>query len=133
MLVKPGRRAGQKAERNDHRVGRQNVLGPRDWLRNPSAARIGFAESRLDELYTFNTVRAHNLNGLAVEEKLNSLFLAVLVVAPGAGHVVLIAPVRAGHGLGTLPDRRTIAVHSRVTATQHNHTLAAHADQALRA
>src|SRR5262249_21085828 len=46
-------------------------------------------------------------------------------------HVPLVAAIGAGYGLGSLADGRTIAVHTRITATEHYNTFATHADQAL--
>src|SRR6185312_7276105 len=102
VAVEPRRRARQEAKCDDHGIGGDDLLRAGNGLRNAAAARIGRAEARLDELHTLDLLGADDLDGLPVEEKLDALFLAVLVITPRARHVVLVAAVRAGDGLRAL-------------------------------
>src|SRR5262249_3254175 len=129
MPVEPLRGAGEKAERDDHRVGRHNLLRPGNRLRHAAPAGVGFPEARLDELDPFDPLGADDLDRLTVEEELDALFLAVLVVAPGTRHVALVTTIGAGNGFRTLANGGAIAVHAGIAAAQHYDTLAAHADQ----
>src|SRR4029077_3804731 len=101
-------------------------------LRYAPAARIGRAERSLHELHPLHALRAHDLDRLSVEEELHAFLAAVAVVAPGAGHVVLVAPIGAGDALRPLPDRGAIAVHGGIAATQHEDPQPAHADEGVR-
>ena len=64
-------------------------------------------------LHALDAVVADDLDRLAVEEERDALLLAVLVVAARARHVVLVAPVGAGHAGRALADRGAVAVHRR--------------------
>src|SRR5205085_10338519 len=66
---------------------------------------------------------------LSVEDKLDALLAAVLVVPPRAGHVALVAAVGAGHRLRALADRGAVAIHGGVPAPEHDDSLAAQADE----
>src|SRR5688572_16984112 len=104
----------QKTECNDHHIRGHHLLGSRNGFRNAPATRSRRTETRLHQLHAFHPIGAHDLDGLAIEEELHALFLAVLVVAARAGHVLLVAAVGTGDRLRALADRGAIAVHSGI-------------------
>ena len=91
----------------------------------------GRSQARLDHLHALDFAVAEDLDRLAIEQEFDALFLAVLVVAARAGHVLLIAPVGAGDTLRALADRGAIAIHAGIAAAQHHDALAAQVDEAL--
>src|SRR5579871_3450224 len=105
MAGEPVRGARQEAERNDDRIGWHDMLRAGDGLGYAASARIRGTQRRLYEFHSLHPFGSDDLDGLTVEEKLHAFFLAVLVVAPRAGHVAFVAPVGAGHRLGSLADR----------------------------
>src|SRR6185437_3902405 len=95
-------------------VGLDGLLGPRHDLRHAAAARSRCPQAGLDQFHALHAVGADDFDGLLVEQEGDALFLAVLVVAPRAGHVVLVAPIGAGDAARALADRGPVAVHARV-------------------
>src|SRR5579872_4254710 len=124
-------RARQKSESDDHRIRRHDLLRSGHRNRHAPAPRIGRAEPRLDELDALDALASHDLDRLAVEEELDALLAAVLVVASRARHVALIAPVSAGDRLRPLAHRGAVAIHRRIATPQHDDALARHADEGV--
>ena len=71
---------------------------------------------------------ADDLDGLAVEQKLDALFPAVRNFAPGTRHVDFVPAIRAADACRTLPDCRTVAVHAGIPAAENHDVLALEAD-----
>src|SRR5690606_7819514 len=113
-LLEPVGGARPEAERDDHGVGRQHLLGAGHHLGAPPTTRTGRPEPRLHHLDAFHLVLAHDLDGLAVEEEAHALFLAVHHLATRPRHVFLVAPIDASHALRALADGRAVAVHAGV-------------------
>ncbi|MNV81697.1 hypothetical protein D3C71_1753760 [compost metagenome] len=65
---------------------------------------------------------------LQVEFEINPFLTRVFHFTLGAWHVGFITTVGADNLGGALTDRGAYAVHGGVTTTQHDHTLAFHAD-----
>src|SRR5690606_23911919 len=101
----------------------------RDFLGNAPALGIGLAHAGLHELDTPHlAVLTHDFLGLVVEDELDAFLAGILHFATGAGHVLFVAAIDTGDGRRALADRRAVAVHGSVAATQHDDTLAFHAD-----
>src|SRR5690606_23622734 len=58
----------------------------------------------------------------------DAFLAAVLELAARAGHVLGVAPVRAGDARRALPDRGAVAVHAGVAAAEHHDMLAGKID-----
>jgi len=84
----------------------------------------------LNQLHALDAVGAAISTGCRLKREGDALLLAVLVVAPRAGHVVLVAPIGAGHAARALPDCGAVAIHPGIAAAEHDHFLAAHVDEA---
>src|SRR5688572_1408325 len=122
-LLEPCGRIGQEPECNDDGIGAHHFFGARDRLGNAAAPRAGLAQPRLHELDPLDSLGADDLDRLAIEEKVDALFPAVLVIAPRPWHVQLVPPVRARDRLGALADCRAVAIHARVAAAEHDDAL----------
>ena len=116
MRLEPVRRARQKTECDQHDIGGDGLLGAGHDLRDAPAAMPGITQHGLDGLNAGDKLLAQDLDRLAIKQELDALFLAVFVVPTRTGHVLLIAPVGAGHGLRALADRRAVAVHRGIPA-----------------
>ena len=128
-LLEPGCRARTETEGDDHRIGRQDLLGTGNRLGTATTSGIGLAQAGFHHLDAFHPVFANDGDGLAVEQELHALFLGVLHFLARARHVGGIAAVGAGHALGALANGGAVAVHGGVTSTQDHHALALHVDE----
>src|SRR5690606_13977314 len=115
-----------------HRIGRQHFFRAGNRLGHAAAARTRRTEPPLHDLDALDALGTDDLDRLTVEEELDALFPAVLVVAARARHVRLVAAIHAGDGQRALTDRRAIAVHGGIAAAEHDDALALHADELLR-
>src|SRR5690606_9802688 len=91
-------------------------------------ARVGGTETRFHHHHAFHAVAARDRHRLAVEQEADAFLAAVLELAARAGHVLGVAPVRAGDARRALPDRGAVAVHAGVAAAEHHDMLAGEID-----
>src|SRR5690606_29653109 len=130
-IGEPSRRAGTEAESNQHRIGRNHLLGTGNRLGATTATGIRFTQAGFHHLDAFHLAVADNLDRLAVEKELDPFILGVLHLATRTGHVLGIPTVGTGHTLGTLANRGPVAVHRGIATAQHHDLLAGHVNEVL--
>src|SRR5690606_16402250 len=129
VLAKPGGGARPEAEGDEHHVGGEDLLAAGDHLGTLAPLLVGGTQARLHHLDALHLAVADDLDGLAVEQELDTLLPGILHLAAGAGHIDLVAAIHTGDAGGALADRGAVAVHGGVAAAEHHHPLAGDADE----
>src|SRR5690606_32118944 len=119
--LQPLRRARAEAEGDDDDIRLDHRFAAGDRLRRATTVGIGFAQPRFHHPHAAGLAVADDLQRLAVEQELHAFLARIRHLARGAGHVGLVAAVRAGDAGRAETDRRTHAVHAGVAAAEHDH------------
>ena len=133
MLRQPFHAVRTETERHHHGVGRDHVFRTGHDLGATTAFRIRCAHLGTRHLHAAHfTVGIHfNTQRLDVELELHALFTRVFHFALRARHVLFVTTVGADHVCRILTNGGTHAVHRGITAAQHHHAFAFHADERL--
>src|SRR5699024_6845127 len=118
--LEPRRRARLKAERDDHRIGGQNLLGARHDLRPSPPVAVGLPQPGVYHFHTLHLSLAYHRHGVPIVLSLNALSAGSDHLRPVARHVVFITPIGAGHHASTLTYDSTVASHGGIAAAQYH-------------
>src|SRR5690606_435404 len=133
VLRQPLHAVRTKTKRHHHGVSRDHVFRTGHDLRATTAFRIWRTHLRARHLHAAHfTVGIHfNTQRLDVELELDALFTCVFHFALRARHVLFVTTVGTDDMRRILANGGTHAVHRGITAAQHHHAFAFHADERL--